>query len=96
MKSDKLLDSLIADLANVGAITVSMLDMLLAVLDDFGDHVASYIGERDHIIGVVVFYHLLDGVRLHSNRLIDPEHLAASETENGERESVRDFREITE
>ncbi|KAB2629465.1 plasma membrane ATPase 4 [Pyrus ussuriensis x Pyrus communis] len=52
MKSDKLLDSLIAALANVGAIAVSTLDMLLAVLDDFGDDVGGDIGERDHIIGV--------------------------------------------
>ncbi|KAM1049484.1 hypothetical protein FF1_028524 [Malus domestica] len=96
MKSDKLLDSLIVALADVGAIAVSTLDMLLAVLDDFGDDVAGYIGERDRIIGVVVFHHLLDGVRLHSNRLIDLEHLAAGETENGERESVRDFMEMTE
>ncbi|KAB2629484.1 plasma membrane ATPase 4 [Pyrus ussuriensis x Pyrus communis] len=52
MKSDKLLDSLIAALADVGAIAVSTLDMLLAVLDDFGDDVGGDIGERDHIIGV--------------------------------------------
>ncbi|CAN6561767.1 unnamed protein product [Malus baccata var. baccata] len=88
MKSDKLLDSLIAAVADVGAIAVSTLDMLLAVLDDFGDDVAGYIGERDRIIGVVVFHHPLDGVRLHSNRLIDLEHLAAGETENGQREST--------
>ena len=40
MKSDKLLDSLIAAVADVCAIAVSKLDMLLAVLDDFGDDVA--------------------------------------------------------
>ncbi|KAM0995643.1 hypothetical protein ACFX13_005801 [Malus domestica] len=54
MKSVQLLESLIGALANVGAIAVSTLDMLLAVLDDLGDDVAGHVGKRDRISGAIV------------------------------------------
>lgn len=56
--------------------------MLFAVLDDLGEDFAGDVGDRNDVVDAVVLDHVLDGLRLDGDRLVDLEDLAIGAAED--------------
>ena len=51
-----------------GILKLGGVDMLGAVLDDYGEELGVDVGDRDAVIGAVILNHEADGLRLHRHR----------------------------